>query len=127
LARLFVFFSRSRIDRIFAPKFSRIDGGGFLTEDCQCLVNLIKFDRRRAYTLPGSGEVAIASPEDVIISKLVWRRESQSDKQWRDILGILKVQQEKLDFGYLREWVERFGLENDWQRAKVEAGVSHLE
>jgi hypothetical protein len=88
--------------------------------------DLIKFDRRRYYTLPGSGEVAIASPEDVIISKLVWRRNSQSDKQWRDILGILKVQQEKLDFGYLREWVERFGLEADWQRAKVEAGVSYL-
>jgi hypothetical protein len=88
--------------------------------------DLIKFDRSRLYTLPGSGEVAIASPEDVIISKLVWRRTSQSDKQWRDILGILKVQQEKLDFGYLREWVARFGLEEDWQRAKVEAGVSHL-
>jgi hypothetical protein len=88
--------------------------------------DLIKFDRRRSYTLPGSGEVAIASPEDVIISKLVWRRESQSDKQWRDILGILKVQREKLDFGYLRGWVERFGLDDDWQRAKVEAGVNHL-
>jgi hypothetical protein len=88
--------------------------------------DLIKFDRSRSYTLPGSGEVAIASPEDVIISKLVWRKTSQSDKQWRDILGILKVQQEKLDFVYLREWVERFRLVDDWQRAKVEAGVSHL-
>jgi hypothetical protein len=86
--------------------------------------DLIKFDRSRFYTLPGSGEVAIASPEDVIISKLIWRRASQSDKQWRDILGILKVQQEKLDFVYLREWVARFGLDEDWQRAKVEAGVS---
>ncbi len=63
----------------------------------------------------------------LLISKLVWRRESQSDKQWRDILGILKVQREKLDFVYLREWVERFGLVDDWQRAKVEAGVSHLD
>ncbi|NJR32006.1 MAG: hypothetical protein HC778_02950 [Chamaesiphon sp. CSU_1_12] len=88
--------------------------------------DLIKFDRSRSYTLPGSGEVSIASPEDVIISKLVWRRTSQSDKQWRDILGILKVQQEKLDFGYLQSWVERFGLDKDWQRAKIEAGVSHL-
>jgi hypothetical protein len=49
------------------------------------------------------------------------------DKQWRDILGILKVQQEKLDFGYLQQWVERFNLDRDWQRAKVEAGVSHLD
>ena len=89
--------------------------------------DLIKFDRRRLYILPGSGEVAIASPEDVIISKLIWRRTSQSDKQWRDILGILKVQQEKLDFGYLREWMVQFRLDEDWQRAKIEAGVSHLD
>ena len=93
--------------------------------------DLIKFvgvasslaNRCRLYTLPGSAEVAIASPEDVIISKLIWRQESQSDKQWRDILGVLKVQQEKLDFGYLQGWVERFKLEEDWHRAKVEAGI----
>ncbi len=85
--------------------------------------DLIKFDRKQLYTLPGSGEVAIASPEDVIISKLIWRRESQSDKQWRDILGVLKVQQEKLDFGYLQGWIARFELEADWQRAKIEAGI----
>jgi hypothetical protein len=85
--------------------------------------DLIKLDRRRLYTLPGSGEVAIASPEDVIISKLIWRRESQSDKQWRDILGVLKVQQEKLDFDYLQGWVDQFELEVDWQRAKIEAGI----
>ncbi len=89
--------------------------------------DLIKFVRSRLYNLSGSGEVSIASPEDIIISKLVWRRESQSDKQWRDILGILKVQREKLDFGYLRQWVERFNLDPDWQRAKIEAGVSHLD
>jgi hypothetical protein len=88
--------------------------------------DLIKFDRSRSYTLPGSGEVAVASPEDVIISKLVWRRESQSDKQWRDVLGILKVQREKLDFVYLRKWVEWFGVDEDWLRAKIEAGVNDL-
>jgi hypothetical protein len=53
----------------------------------------------------------------VIIIELLWQRESRSpltqatgvelcriklsDKQWRDALGLLKVQQEKLDFGYL--------------------------
>jgi hypothetical protein len=88
--------------------------------------DLIKFERTTMYNISGTGEVSIASPEDVIISKLIWRKESQSDKQWRDILGILKVQQEKLDFGYLQQWVERFNLAPDWQRAKVEAGVSHL-
>jgi hypothetical protein len=89
--------------------------------------DLVKFNRCRLYNIPGSGAVSIASPEDVIISKLIWRKESQSDKQWRDILGVLKVQQEKLDFGYLQQWVKEFNLDSDWQRAKVEAGVSHLD
>jgi hypothetical protein len=86
----------------------------------------IKLDRRQLYTLPNGATVAIATPEDTIVSKLIWRRESRSDKQWRDILGILKVQQERLDFGYIRGWVVKFGLDDDWQRAIVEAGVSHL-
>lgn len=89
--------------------------------------DLVKLDRRQLYTLPGGGDVAIATPEDIIVSKLLWRRGSQSDKQWRDILGILKVQQERLDFGYIQRWVATFGLDGDWQRAKVDAGVSHLK
>ncbi len=88
--------------------------------------DLVKLERRQLYTLPDGAEVSIATPEDTIVSKLIWRRESQSDKQWRDILGILKVQQERLDFDYIQAWVAKFGIDDDWQRAKVEAGVSHL-
>jgi hypothetical protein len=88
--------------------------------------DLQKLGRRQLYTFPDGAQIALASPEDVVLSKLIWRRESQSDKQWRDILGILKVQQEKLDFVYIRQWVDQFELENDWQRALVAAGVSHL-
>jgi hypothetical protein len=83
----------------------------------------LKFERRQWYTLETGEQIAIASPEDIVISKLLWRRDSQSDKQWRDILGILKVQQERLDLPYIQGWSDRFELQADWRRAMLEAGI----
>lgn len=51
-----------------------------------------------------SPEVYIASPEDVVLHKLDWyRKENQiSDRQWSDLVGVLKIQQATLDWEYLR-------------------------
>ena len=82
---------------------------------------LLKFSRRRAIEFEDTA-LYFASPEDVILNKLRWRLRSGSEKQWRDILGILKVQGELLDFDYLWQWAETFGLANDLDRAFTEAG-----
>jgi hypothetical protein len=87
----------------------------------------LKFERRQWYQLATGESIAIATPEDIIISKLQWRRRSQSDKQWRDILGILKVQQERLDLAYIDRWTERFQLQEDWRQAGLEGGVGDRE
>ncbi len=57
-------------------------------------------------------ELAITSAEDTVLAKLRWYRAGGgvSDRQWNDILGVLGVQQEKLDVEYLRQWAGKLGL-----------------
>jgi hypothetical protein len=82
----------------------------------------IQFDRRESIEMPGTGEFYIASPEDLILNKLRWGKQSQSEKQWRDVLGILKVQGDTLDFDYLKEWSLQLGLREDLDRVAAESG-----
>jgi hypothetical protein len=82
-----------------------------------------KFNRRRAIAIDGRGTIYLASPEDIILNKLRWSAQSQSEKQWRDVLGILKVQKENLDFDYLNQQAEQLELSSALTRAFTEAGV----
>jgi hypothetical protein len=47
----------------------------------------------------------VASAEDTILAKLEWYQigEGISDRQWQDILGIVKTQADRLNLQYLRE------------------------
>jgi len=71
------------------------------------------------------GALYLCSPEDTILQKLLWFKMTarESQKQWRDILGVLKLQGKALDFDYLREWGERLAVLVDLERAFVEAGI----
>lgn len=56
-------------------------------------------------------EVALPSPEDVILSKLRWAKDSGgSEKQFQDALRIYEVQEAALDNEYLGLWAERLGV-----------------
>jgi hypothetical protein len=48
-------------------------------------------------------EIYILSAEDTILAKLRWYRKGgeQSERQWRDVVSVVKVQGERLDFEYL--------------------------
>jgi hypothetical protein len=83
----------------------------------------LKFERKQQYELPGGVAVYLASPEDIILSKLRWGQPVESQKQWRDVLGILKTQGETLDYSYLVEWADTLGILNTLNRALIEAGV----
>src|SRR5262249_9778227 len=54
----------------------------------------IEFARRRPVTVRSTGEtLVLKTPEDTVIRKLLWYREGGevSDKQWRDIVEVLRV------------------------------------
>jgi hypothetical protein len=70
---------------------------------------------------PGS-EVELASPEDVVIHKLRWYEMGGriSDRQWRDVLGVLKVQGANLDLAYLERAATVLGLSELLARAQSE-------
>jgi len=58
---------------------------------------------------PSSG--AGASVEDVILAKLEWAAETDSERQIRDVAGMVAVSGDALDAAYLTAWAERLGLE----------------
>jgi hypothetical protein len=89
-------------------------------------VHRAQFVRSRRVALrsePGS-EVELASPEDVVIHKLRWYEMGgwASDRQWRDVLGVLKVQGPNLDLVYLERAAADLDLSELLARARSEAG-----
>lgn len=70
-----------------------------------------RFRRRRQEVIFGHA-VSMPSPEDVILSKLNWYKEAQSDKHLNDARGVWELQKETLDRVYLRLWAEKLSVRN---------------
>lgn len=70
-----------------------------------------EFRRRQSVTLHGHS-LPIASPEDVILSKLEWNRITPSKQQLRDALHVATVQRARLDRGYLSHWSAVLGVQD---------------
>ena len=84
------------------------------------------FQRRKKDTFEaesGALEVYLASPEDILLHKLYWFKigGNVSERQWGDVLGILKVQADSLDNGYLRYWANDMGVTDLLDKAIHEA------
>ncbi len=77
--------------------------------------------RRKKKTKMIAVPVKVASPEDVILSKLEWSKESGSGKQFDDALGVAIVQWNNLDLKYLHRWSAVLKVEPLLRRILVEA------
>jgi hypothetical protein len=75
----------------------------------------------------GMGRVMfkLASPEDTILAKLAWfkRGGCVSERQWTDVIGVVRVQAGQLDLTYLREWGPRLGVADLLEEALEEGAT----
>ncbi|MBX7220250.1 MAG: hypothetical protein K1Y36_09925 [Blastocatellia bacterium] len=71
--------------------------------------------------------VSFVTAEDMVIAKLEWYRKGNevSERQWRDILGLLKTEAVFLDYDYLERWTTELHLHDLYERAltEIQAGA----
>lgn len=67
--------------------------------------------------------VYVTSPEDIILSKLEWYRMGGevSERQWRDILGVMKTRSGQLDLAYLRKLAKMLKVDDLFERILAES------
>ncbi len=67
-----------------------------------------------------------STAEDIILAKLEWYRNGGevSERQWRDILGVLGYQADHIDKEYLRYWAKNLQVDSLLERALEESGIT---
>ncbi|MFW6107471.1 MAG: hypothetical protein ACOC8A_02150 [bacterium] len=68
------------------------------------------FQRRRREEVWGH-ELYVSSPEDIILAKLQWSKWTESERQYRDALGVAKACGSELDVPYLTEWAKQLRVD----------------
>jgi len=71
--------------------------------------------------------IPVMSPEDIVVRKLTWYRDggSVSDRQWQDALGVVRVQQDRLDLDYMREAADEAAVADLLDELLAEAGIAN--
>jgi hypothetical protein len=85
----------------------------------------VEFSRRRPVDVrPGGPTLVVKAAEDSVLRKLLWYRDGgqTSERQWRDVVEVLRVSAGALDVTYLDDWAGRLGVADLLLRARQDAG-----
>jgi hypothetical protein len=88
--------------------------------------DLEAMSRARSETLESAASTRafpVASAEDTVLAKLEWFRAGGevSERQWTDIVGVLRARAVELDVGYLERWAGALAVRDLLDRARSEA------
>jgi hypothetical protein len=83
-----------------------------------------RFERRRRVEILPSKEVYLPTSEDVIVQKLRWSLGAKRPKDFEDVVAVMKVQAQKLDWPYIEKWCGEHGTLEVLAQAKAEAALA---
>ena len=135
----------AHLDRILPPRFFRsqealqeavercsmanlVDMKSGIKVDLSVLSSKPYFDmvlerRVRVPYREGGPEFWLVTPEDIILMKLLWRKDTRSQKQWDNALSVVHSMGMRLDWEYMRSWGDQLSIGEDLQRLMREAGI----
>jgi len=115
---------RTNFNAIHARAFTRMDV--YIAGDSE--LDRAQLERRVEQPLHEhtSETIQVTAPEVLVLRKLDWFRKGQllSDRQWLDVLGVLKKQAHHLDLAYMRDLASQTGLDYLLRRALDDAGLA---
>lgn len=113
--------SKSRFNIIHRESMFKVDV--FIPQERPFLQSQLARVQRQSFDFETKVSANFCSPEDTILAKMEWYRMGGeiSERQWRDILGILKTRTGMLDFAYLKKWAGELDIGDLLERAIEEA------
>ena len=81
---------------------------------------------RKAVIEEGTRSFYLSSPEDIILNKLEWYKMGNeiSNRQWNDIIGVMRRQAKTLDLAYLQHWAVELNILELLERALAETNMN---
>jgi len=109
------YFNKKKVQEAIDNKgeFNFVDGDTGIKVDFWILsddsFDSSRLKRRKIRKVLGQN-VYFSSPEDLILIKLKWYKESLLSRQIEDVESILKISDKKIDFKYLKRWAKKLGV-----------------